>query len=109
MAIYTATGGYVVLRSVEAIGKRVYKLIKNHEGEKEEKTVNGVLEYTVIREGKSNENVKFLIGDKFRILGKDNDAVLIDKLGDSNSPYYVSAKLLSEISEYDENSKTVDE
>ena len=96
----TALGGYLVFRCVEAGGKKVYKIFKNHNDN--EKTVSNAPEYTVIREGKSNENIQFSVGDKFCILEKDGDSVLIDKLNDPNSPYFVSARFLNEISEYNE-------
>lgn len=95
-----AVGGYAIIRSIEAGGKKVYKRVKKSKGKNQEKPISDTLEYTVIREGKSNENVKFSVGDKFRILEKDGDSILIDRIGDHNSPYFVSAELLSEISEY---------
>lgn len=95
-----AVGGYAVIRSIEAGGKKVYKGVKKSKGKNQEKPVNDTLEYMVIREGKSNENVKFSVGDKLRILEKDGDSILIDRIGDHNSPYFVSAEFLSEISEY---------
>lgn len=95
-----AVGGYIVIRIMEAGGKTVYKRVKKSKGQNQEKPVNDTLEYTVMREGKSNENVKFSVGDKLRILEKDGDSILIDKIGDHNSPYFVSAEFLSEISEY---------
>lgn len=101
----TAIGGYTVIRIIEAGGKAVYKLVKKNKGKNQRKNIIETPEYTVIKAGKSNENVNFSIGDKFRILEKDKDSVLIDKLGDPNSPYFVSASFLEEISEYDGKSK----
>lgn len=95
-------GGYIVLRGIESGGKMVYKIIRKKDEKNVEIPFGDAPEYTIKKEGKSNENVEFLIGDKIRILGRDGDAVLVDKSGDSNSPYFVSAKLLSEISGYDE-------
>lgn len=104
----TAIGGYTVFRTIEAGGKTIYKLFKKHKGKNQEKTVIKAIEYSVIKEGKSNENVKFSIGDKFRILEKDGDSVLIDKLDDPNSPYFVSASFLGEISEYSKKNRLED-
>ncbi len=42
----------------------------------------------------------FKVGDNFRILNHDADAILIEKLGDDNNPYFVSADFLKQISEY---------
>lgn len=39
-------------------------------------------------------------GDKFRVLEKDNDSVLIEKVGDENNPYWTSSLTLKKISDY---------
>lgn len=96
----TAIGGYTVIRIIEAGGKTVYKLVKKYKGKNQRKNIIKVPEYTVIKAGKNNENVTFSIGDKFRILEKDKDSVLIDKIDDPNSPYFVSVSFLEEVSEY---------
>ena len=40
------------------------------------------------------------MGDKFKVLESDGDAVLIEKIGDLTNPYFVSAELLKDISDY---------
>ena len=93
--------GYAVLRSVEAGGKFIYKIIKTENGKTTETVIENVVEYTVEKDGESNEGVKFSVGDVFCVLERDGDSVLIDKLGDTNSPYYVAAQFLSYISSYE--------
>lgn len=56
--------------------------------------------YSVTAEGVSNEGLEFKIGDQFRVLEKDKDAVLIEKIGDDNNPYFVSEELFKNISNY---------
>lgn len=56
--------------------------------------------YTVHKGGQSNEGLVFKVGDQFKVLFVHDDAVLIEKLGDSNNPYFVSAELLRAISDY---------
>jgi hypothetical protein len=56
--------------------------------------------YTVTTEGTSNEGLEFKIGDPFKVLETDKDAVLIEKIGDSDNPYFMSAELLKNISNY---------
>lgn len=56
--------------------------------------------YCVKKYGVSNEGLQFKIGDKFRVLEIDKDAVLIEKIGDANNPYFVSYDLLNDISDY---------
>lgn len=56
--------------------------------------------YSVTAEGISNEGLEFKIGDQFRVLETDKDAVLIEKLDDDDNPYFVSEELLTNISNY---------
>lgn len=56
--------------------------------------------YTVNSEGRSNEGLEFSVGETFKILETDGDAGLIEKVDDDNSPYFVSLKFLSTISDY---------
>ena len=68
--------------------------------EAKEQAAEASIVYTVTKEGRSNEGLEFNIGDQFRVLERDGDAVLIEKLRDENNPYFVSAKFLSSISDY---------
>ncbi len=88
-----AVGGYIVIRSVEAGGKTIIKYWKS----KEKVHVHT---YVVHTQGRSNEGVQFVIGDKFHVLEIAEDAVLIEKVGDKNNPYFVSAELLHSISNF---------
>ena len=40
------------------------------------------------------------VDDTFKVLEIDGDAALIEKIGDENNPYYVSARFLRGISDY---------
>ena len=68
--------------------------------EKKKQDAASAKEYTVKTEGKSNEGVLFRIGDVFKVLEMDGDVGLVEKVGDKNSPYYVSLRFLSSISDY---------
>lgn len=77
----------------------VNKIKKKMNKKKLQETSNTII-YSVTAEGVSNEGVEFIIGDQFRVLETDKDAVLIEKIGDDNNPYFVSAGLLKNISNY---------
>lgn len=96
----TATGGYIVIRLAEAGGKIVYKKVKSRFDKKTIKSVPDANVFIIVKDGISNENVKFRRGDKFRVIQQDGDAILIDRIGDTNSPYFVSKKMLKEISDF---------
>lgn len=89
-----AVGGYIVFRTIEAGGKTIIK----HWKSREKVTVHT---YVVHTQGVSNEGVQFVIGDKFHVLEIAEDAVLIEKIGDMNNPYFVSAELLHSISNFE--------
>lgn len=83
----------------KAIRKVITRKKKNTIRKTEKERENSII-YTVINEGESNEGLKFNVGDKFTVLESDGDAVLIEKHGDDNNPYFVSAELLKTISDY---------
>ena len=91
-------GGAAFLGADKGIGwlrkKRLSKRMKREADEA------AMVVYTVTVEGRSNEGLLFNVGDEFRVLEVDGDAALIDKIGDDNSPYFVSAQFLGQISDY---------
>ncbi len=91
-----AVGGYVVIRTVEAVGRKVIKTVK-----KRSKSIALSRTYIVHTQGESNEGLIFNIGDEYRVLEVDKDCVLIEKIGDLNNPYFVSADLLHSISDFE--------
>ena len=97
LAICVAGGGVVTGGGVVA----AYFLIKEKiNAKREERQQEAAIVYTVQREGQSNEGLVFKVGDQFRVLFIHDDAVMIEKLGDNNNPYVVSAELLETISDY---------
>lgn len=56
--------------------------------------------YNVCEEGVSNEGLQFHVGETFKVLERDGIAVLIEKIGDSNNPYFVASDFLNKISDY---------
>ncbi|MGI6462822.1 MAG: hypothetical protein ACOX04_04260 [Candidatus Scatomorpha sp.] len=95
-----ATCGFVALRGVEAGGKSIYKRVRKAHSKTKKIDISNAEIFTVEKNGESNEGLKFIIGEKFRVLERDKDAVLIDKIGNPNSPYFVSADFLSSISNF---------
>lgn len=88
-------GGVAGTKGVEAlVGSQKKKAAEK------EKTAELLKTYTVSKEGLSNEGLQFHVGETFKVLERDGNAVLIEKLGDDNNPYFVAAELLNEISDY---------
>ena len=98
VAIIAGSGlaaGIVGTKGVEGINK---KLKANKE--KQRKKIESLVTYIVEKDGKSNEGLELKRGDRFKVLEKDGDAVLIEIIGDENSPYFVYGKFISSISNY---------
>lgn len=81
-------------------GEIAVKKIKKKMNKKEQQEISDTIIYSVKEDGVSNEGLDFKIGDQFRVLETDKDAVLIEKIGDNNNPYFVSEELLKKISNY---------
>lgn len=97
LIILTMIAGYGVIRVIEAGGKRVIKVVKKHN-----KKVNRKIDkiYKVTSKGKTKCGLELNIGDEYKILEEDGEAILIEKLEDVNSPYFVSADFLGAISDF---------
>lgn len=78
-----------------AIKKKVTGELEKKKREEESARV-----YEVTTDGKSNEGLVFVKGDKFKVLEVDGDAALIEKIGDDNNPYFVAVSFLEKISDY---------
>ena len=101
LVILTMGTGYVVIRSGEAVIKKCIKeatkIVKN----KSENTgQNAQRIFEVISNGKSDGGLELNVGDKYRVLETDGESILIEKIGDSNNPYFVSADFLRSISNF---------
>ena len=94
--LLVAIGGYGAFRIGEAGIKKFVKAVIQYKNTK--KTSSKL--YVVHSVGESNEGLRFIAGDTFRVLESDGDAVLIEKIGDDNNPYFVSRELLVTISDY---------
>lgn len=96
-----AIGGYAIIRTTEGVIKTVIKKVKNHK-ENKDITLSISKLFTVHEYGESNEGLIFNVSDTYRVLEKDAETVLIEKIKDSNNPYFVSEELLRRISDYEE-------
>lgn len=95
-----ASGGAVLYKGGEIAIKQGVKAVKKNRTAKQLKSASKESCYAVTSAGESNEGLKFCIGDQYRVLEADGDSVLIEKIGDANNPYFVSAELLRTISDY---------
>ena len=96
-----AAGGYVIIRGVEAGGKKVIKLVKK---DNKEKSTSKVLPaYKFIIDGKDDKGLIFSSGDVFYVAARHDDVILIEKEKDANNPYFVSVDWLMKVSSFKDN------
>lgn len=100
LLLLTGAIGAAVYKASEIGVKKVIKAFKAHHTTKTKCLKANENIYSVTSPGTSNEGVEFPIGTKFKVLETDGDSVLIEKRGDKNNPYFVSAEFLSTISSF---------
>ena len=83
-------GTILTQKAVKAVKSKINK-INTHYIE------NGKI-LVVCTEGMDSDGLVFKVSDKYRILDRDGDSILIEKFGDDNNPYFVSAEFLKKVS-----------
>ena len=96
LAGITALSGYAILRTGEAGVKTIVK--KRKKTSKEKLYADTI--FTVDTDSTDKQGLSFKKGDKFRVLEFDEDAILIELIGNDNNPYFVSGTFLKTISDF---------
>lgn len=92
LAIIIAGIGYIL----GIVTKPIVNIIKTQK----KLTTNKI--YEVTSSFTSADNITYNVGEKIRILETHKDIILIERIGDSNTPYYVSKDFLQNICDYNE-------
>lgn len=100
LVLIIAGTGATVYKGGEILVKKGAKVIKKKYIQKKEIEESDIKQYEVKTPGVSNEDLAFKVDEQFKVLEADADAVSIEKIGEANNPYFVSAELLREISNY---------
>jgi hypothetical protein len=58
-------------------------------------------EFVVIADGKDDSGLSLSIGDRYHVMEIDEDAILIEKTGDTNNPYFTSSTFLASVSSFE--------
>ena len=98
LVLLIAGSGAVVYKGGELLVRKAIKNVNKLYAENSSEISSQI--YIVNKQGVSNENLVFELGDRFKVLEFDGDAILIEKIGDSNNPYVVSSEFLEKISNY---------
>ena len=94
-------GGGAVAGGTVVKGVDLAKNAISAKREADARKIQSLRTYVVRSDGTSNEGLAFQAGDEFKVLERDGDAVLIERIGDEGNPYFVSAGFLGEISDYE--------
>ena len=94
------TGSTAMGAALGIFAKQAADNAKKRKALKKVATNESEILYKVFARGVSNEGLKLDIGDEFRVLATDKDAILIEIIGDANNPYFVDKKLLTKLSDY---------
>lgn len=92
--------GYGVIRLAEAGGKKLWNVTKGSLENRRARSPVSDQSYRVHSEGTSNKGLKFQVGAEFVVLEHDEDAILIELIGDGDNPHVVSGEFLSTISKF---------
>lgn len=95
--VLTLGAGGVLYKCSELLIKKAYRIAKGRINKSEDSK-----DYCVTSDGKFGKNLVLNVGDKYKILASDGDSVLIEKIGDDNNPYFVSANFLRTVSDFSE-------
>lgn len=98
LVLLIAGSGAVVYKGGKILVRKAIKNVNKLYAENSSEISSQI--YIVNKQGVSNENLVFELGDRFKVLEFDGDAILIEKIGDSNNPYVVSSEFLEKISNY---------
>ncbi len=100
LAVIIAGAGALASVALYKGGKIVAEKVRKKKNKEKLKETSDSIVYSVTVDGVSDDGLEFKIGDQFRVLETDKDAVLIEKIGDDNNPYFVSVDFLEMISNY---------
>lgn len=100
LAVIIAGVGAVASVALYKGGEIVAEKVRKKKNKEKLKETSYSIVYSVTVDGVSDDGLEFKIGDQFRVLETDKDAVLIEKIGDDNNPYFVSVEFLEMISNY---------
>lgn len=80
--------------------QKVVKAIKTKKKSKDISYLENGKVFTVSVERKDENGLELKVGDKYKILSRDADAILIEIIGNDNNPYFMSADILRATSDF---------
>lgn len=100
LAAYTAIGGWALLRGAEFGAKAAAKFAKSQSKPGDDFLPDADRLFTVHTDSEASNQLKFRIGDQFRVLERDKEAVLIVLSKVADAHYFVSSITLARLSDF---------
>ena len=100
LAVIIAGAGAVASVALYKGGEIVKEKVRKKKNKEKLKETSDSIVYSITVDRVSDDGLEFKIGDQFRVLETVKNAVLIEKIGDDNNPYFVSVEFLEMISNY---------
>lgn len=97
LLLVVAAGGALTLKAGEAIVAKGMSLKRTFDVRAQEAAKSRV--YRVAENADAGGGLTLRAGDEFRVLARDDDAILIEVVGSEENPWYVQAALLVSISD----------
>jgi hypothetical protein len=97
LMVVTMIVGWAIGRGTESGGKTIWRRFRRYS---KNSTFSACEIFTVTTEADCGSGLLLRKNDKFRVLESDDDAVLIEVMGDAENPYFVSAETLAKISNF---------
>lgn len=89
-------GSFTLGAAAYAGGQKVVGKVRD----KREEKARRIQTYVVTADGEDDQGLKLSVGDEYRVLERDDDAVLVEAVGRNGNPYMVSADFLRSISDF---------
>lgn len=96
LAVLTAAGGYAALRPAEAAVKRAVGSLRK----RNVPCPTRDLTFRATSPGEDGAGLEIRVGDEYRVLECDGDAVLVEVAGRADNPHMTSGAFLASISGY---------
>ena len=93
-------GGYMVLRSGEAGMKKAITALKTGFAKRNAPCTAKDQVFEVVSDGEDGSGLRLRVGDEYRVMECDGDAIQIEVLGGADNPYFVSAEFLRSVSSF---------
>ncbi len=92
------SGGAALGIAIENLIKQLVKLAKDHSGNQEQTSDASNDEYVAVESYSDEHGLVLAPGDTIQVISAiDDEALLVTKVGDENSPYVLSQELLERV------------